>query len=330
MNPNSTNSMNYTHNSMNYMKACQYLGLDNNGDWEIEDLKRQYRRMALMYHPDKNNHPDAADQFRCIQESYEYLGKEYNEFEDIDLDLDPNINLNPGFCSFLSPVYRNILNSFLASIMNTELFHEIKTRVFYTVLECIVEKCEEKALSILRKIDKRKLTKIRELLSIYMDVFHISPDFLDKMDKMIAEETLNNNQCIILNPFLDDLMENHLYKLTENGNTYLIPLWHHELVYDNSGADLYVLSIPILPDGYQIDTDNHIHIWLSFTINEIWNMSEIEILVGKRQFMIPRNKLKLIEEQSYVIAASGITQINQKNIYDISKKGDIYLHISIL
>lgn len=313
-------------NSMNYIEACQCLGLNENGDWEIEDLKRQYRRMALMYHPDKNPHPDAANQFRRVQESYEYLGKEYDRLEDIDLD--PDIDLGPGFCSFLSPTYRNILNAFLASIMNTELFNEIKNRVFYTVLECIVEKCEERALSILRKMDKHKRSKIRELFSIYGDVFHISHDFLDKLDKIFIEET-SNNQCIVLNPFLDDLMENHLYRLTENGNLYLIPLWHHELVYDNSGADLYVLSIPILPDGYEIDTDNHLHIWQTFTIQEIWQMSEIEILVGKRKFIIPRNKLKLIEEQSYVIAASGIAQINNKNIYDISKKGDIYVHISI-
>ena len=316
-------------NSVNYMKACQCLELDENGDWEIEDLKRQYRRMALMYHPDKNKHPDAADRFRHVQESYEYLGKEYDKFEDIDLDLDADINLNTEFCSFLSPAYRSILYSFLASIMNTELFNEIKTRVFYTVLECIVDKCEEKALSILRKMDKRKRHKIRELLSIYGDVFHISPDFLDKMDQIFVEES-HRDECIILNPFLDDLMDNHLYRLTENGNTYFIPLWHHELVYDNSGADLYVQLVPILPDGYEIDANNHVHIRRSFTIDEIWQMSDIEICVGKRRFMIPRNQLKLMEEQKYVIAGSGITQINSKDIYDISKKGDIYVHISIL
>ena len=311
-------------NTTNYIKACNCLGLDDTMDWEFEDLKRQYKRMALKYHPDKNPHPDAVNQFRCVQESYEYLGKEYDRFEDIE-DLD----LNPEFCAFLSPAYRNILNAFLASIMNTELFTEIKTRVFYTVLECIMERCEEKALSILRKIDKHKRIKIRELLSIYGDAFHISHDFLDKLDQIFVVE-IQNDQRIILNPFMDDLMENHLYRLTKNGNTYLIPLWHHELVYDNSGADLYVQSIPILPDGYEIDADNHIHIWNTFTLNEIWQMSDIDVVVGKRQFSIPRSQLRLLENQIYIIAGCGITQINQKDIYNVSKKGDIYVHITIL
>jgi len=148
------------------------------------------------------------------------------------------------------------------------------------------------------------------------------------MDQIFVEES-HRDECIILNPFLDDLMENHLYRLIENGNTYLIPLWHHELVYDNSGAELYVQLVPILPDGYEIDNNNNIYIRRSFKLDEIWQLSDIEILVGKRQFMIPRSKLRLVEEQIYMIAGSGITQINQKDIYDISKKGDIYVHITI-
>lgn len=42
-------------------------------DTSAEDIKRAYRRAARTYHPDINHEPDAADQFRRIQQAYEML-----------------------------------------------------------------------------------------------------------------------------------------------------------------------------------------------------------------------------------------------------------------
>ena len=39
----------------------------------MENLKKQYRLKALLYHPDKNNSPDASAKFQEINESYQYL-----------------------------------------------------------------------------------------------------------------------------------------------------------------------------------------------------------------------------------------------------------------
>jgi DnaJ-class molecular chaperone len=50
----------------------------------IEEIKKSYRRLSMIYHPDKNkNNPDATSKFQKISEAYETLGdidkkKEYD------------------------------------------------------------------------------------------------------------------------------------------------------------------------------------------------------------------------------------------------------------
>jgi DnaJ family protein B protein 4 len=48
----------------------------------IEEIKKAYRRLSMMYHPDKNkNNPDATAKFQKISEAYETLGDEEKKKE---------------------------------------------------------------------------------------------------------------------------------------------------------------------------------------------------------------------------------------------------------
>ncbi|MEJ2010592.1 MAG: J domain-containing protein [Anaerolineales bacterium] len=58
---------------MEYKDYYQTLGVDRKAS--AEEIKRQYRKLALKYHPDKNpDDPSAEGRFKEINEAYEVLG----------------------------------------------------------------------------------------------------------------------------------------------------------------------------------------------------------------------------------------------------------------
>ena len=303
---------------MNYEKACKILEINH---LTIDVLKKQYRFNALKHHPDKNSAPDAASKFQEIQSAYEYLSKhlEYENSEN-EYDEDPDEDDNKDKNS-----YKNILFSFLNNI----IINEKGDSILKLILHRISTSCEKKAIEILEKVDKNITIKIYEVMKRNREVFHFSADFYDKLE-LLFKEKVKDDEYIILNPDIDDLFENNLYKLKINEMTYLVPLWHHELVYDNSGSDIYVRCQPVLPENVSIDNKNNIIINVSYSISRIWSEKSINIQIGKKMFTINSDKLVICENQRVVLEKQGISKINIINTLDVSKKGDIILDITIV
>lgn len=300
---------------MNYYNACTILDIENN-EITLEILKKQYRRKALQYHPDKNKSENASSKFVEIRGAYEYLLKY----------LDQNINDESNYSN---NGYVNTLFSFLQNILGNESqYSDIKNKLFYMIVNKIANSCENKAYDLLEKMDKRIVIKIAELFFKYKEVFHFSEGFLGRLEILIANK-IKGDECIVLNPFLEDLFENNLYKLTENNSTYYIPLWHDELIYDISGNDLYIKCIPILPENVTIDTHNNIHVHVSYKLLDIWGKNVVEFEMGKKNFSFFTQDLKLKENQQLILPKEGISIINVDNIYDITNKSDVYLHLTI-
>jgi len=305
---------------MNYEKACNILGIPidiDKDDLSEEYIKKKYKRMALRYHPDKNRHDIESHTllFQEVNRAYEYL-IQHNGYYPIQDESDITD-------------YTKMLFAFLKSVIHEEkddIWNDLKKKLFYMVLSKISVICETKSIQLLGNLEKGVLIKIQEILKKYKDVFHLSTSFIEKMDSIILEK-IKEDECIILHPFIDDLYENNLYKLTEKGGVFIVPLWHHELVYDNNGNDLIVKCCPILGNNIDIDENNNIHISLSYSIEELWGKDEIEFPIGKQIFRFKMKSIGLIPSQTIVLPNMGISKINTNEIYDITEKSDVVIHL---
>lgn len=282
---------------MNIRIACGLLNVSEGELSDMDAIKRKYRIKALMYHPDKNKSDDACDRFREIREAYEFLSNNA-EAE--------------------TKSYKDLLSDFLKS-NNTE------SDLFNVILNKIAQTCEDKTLRFLRTVDNKILVNLFKLLTLYADVLHISADFLHEVKSMIKHD-----ECIVLHPKLADIMSDNLYKLTVDDKMYLIPLWHHKLIYDISGSDLYVVCSPTLPENVSVGIDNDITVDLQYKISELFGRKERWFSIGDIEFKFNISDLRLTENNTIVLRNVGISRVNLDNIYDVSVRGDIIVNVELV
>ena len=83
---------------MNYNKARDVLEITN--DMSLDNIRKQYKLKALLYHPDKNKSEDAKSQFQEISDAYRYLLK-HNEHNEDDEKVLSNMDYKYYLFMFL-------------------------------------------------------------------------------------------------------------------------------------------------------------------------------------------------------------------------------------
>jgi hypothetical protein len=310
---------------MNCKSACEILEMDVNVPIDLKHLKKQYHKLALINHPDKNGNTDESKfKFQTINESYEFLLLSQEEKQN-DMKEKNNDDLSGG--------YLDILQVFLNGILNNEIFTEI-------VKEIVLKKMSSKLFD---KLDEDGCLQVYAFLSKHRNILHLNQDMLDKVKEIVEkkctqEKTKEGEKTLVylLTPSVDDLFNNNVYKLFVEDQLYLVPLWHNEMYFDGSGCEIVVTCEPILGPNNSLDENNNFYVSLELSYDKIKEMLEskqenmnINFFIGTKEFFIPLRELFIRREQVYKIRNQGISKIRENNIYDVRDKADIIVKLLI-
>jgi curved DNA-binding protein CbpA len=323
---------------MNYKDAFQILEIDfsefSYSEITLEYLKRQYRKLALKNHPDKNgNSVESNDKFKKINEAYHFLKRELKHLNNDKTWMDTNDDSDTTECPD-SSLYFDILREFMKTIFEGT-YNEILSKIVTDIMAA----GKKMSVKLFDELDKDTALNIYTFLSNHRSTLHLSNDILDQIREIVVKK-YDNVQIYKLNPSIDDLLNNNVYKLHINEELFLVPLWHHESYYetnkkynDEEVSELIVLCEPELPDGITIDDDNNICVDFTISLKDqlsqlIEENESIYVTIGNKNFEIPLSKLYMKREQIYRIKNAGLSR-TKKDIYDISDKADIIVHILI-
>jgi curved DNA-binding protein CbpA len=316
---------------MNYKNAFEILEIDfvttKYEDLTLEYLKKQYRKLALKNHPDKNgNTHESTEKFKQINEAYNYLKREIKYLNKDTLNNNDIKSEDDELSS--SSLYYDILKGFMKTVFEGK-YNDILSKI----VNDIITAGKKTSVKLFDDLDKDTALNIYTFLSNNRSVLHLNQDILDVIREIVVKK-YDNVEVYKLNPSINDIINNNLYKLHVNDELYLVPLWHNESCFDGSGCEIIVICEPELPENIIIDDDNNLIVTKTIKAKDeltemLINDTPLTLNIGDKIHSISLCNLYMKREQIYRIKNQGLSKV-KKDIYDVSEKTDIIVKIVII
>jgi hypothetical protein len=198
-----------------------------------------------------------------------------------------------------------------------------------TTLQSILLNYKDIPLKVFENLNKERALEVYDFLSTHKDIFSVTDEILVNM-KATIEKKMTKDNIFILNPRLEDMINDTIYKLEIDKRIFYIPLWHNELCYDASGKDIIVKCTPELKKGITMDNENNLYYVHHEEIGKVLHAGKLTFELGGKVFEIPARELKIVPTQLYIFYGRGIACVNDDNIYNIKKRGNIYVEVNLI
>ena len=307
---------------MDISKACEILeiDIDINKTFILAQVKKAYYKASLKHHPDHNiGDIDSNARFQKINEAYMFLSsyiqiKQEQEQEQEQRQEQRQEHEQKHSAQHDEEQKENIDDDIIIKFIKTLIDFNIK----------------EISLTAFEGLNKDNSLKIFDYIEKYSSMLGLEEEFVESI-RTITREKMKNDSVIIINPTIENIMNNELYKLEYNNENYYVPLWHDELSYDISETEYLIVKCkPELPENIFIDHNNDLHIKILIeSIEQLLNEPYINVTIGGKVFEIPVCELKIKKSQTYTFFNRGISLINLNDIYNTTRSSNIIVYITI-
>ena len=215
-------------------------------------------------------------------------------------------------------------------IDNSNLFHNDENyNIINTIFKNIILECEDKTLSFLSNVNKHNLSNIINIIKKYKSIFIFNDELINRLDELYNNK-INNEEHIVLNPLIDDLLEDNVYKFQCDNEQFIIPLWHAEVYFTDNEKEIHIYCNPLLPSNINIDCDNNIFISIRENVKNIFDKEKYYFNIGKQVYHIDNHLIKMLSYQEIILKNKGISKINSSNILNNKNRGDIIIKLNLI
>lgn len=343
---------------MDYREACNILDIplslfnhnNLNTDYciDFDTLRKAYYKSALLYHPDRN----LTEENEIYKQKFQKIGEAYSFLESY-------IKVNKE-C-----VNNHKEDSGIHDERSSKKYKGYETS-FFDIKECINKfiaqiDIEKASLNAFDGLNINTAIDVFNYIDEYHELIGIKKDLVESLREVVKNKT-QHDKIITVRPTINNILNNDIFQIKYNDKIYYVPVWHDELRYtmtelcnkdtnelcnkdtnDTScnskssfdvKASLVIKCVPELEDNIMIDHNNNLFVNITInSIQELFKDSFVNVSIGEgttHSFAIPVNELKICKQQIYTIPEKGISLINSTNIYEIKKKGNIIINITIL
>ena len=292
---------------MDFNKACEIL--DISPPFDMKALKQKYHKAALLHHPDRNSNENSSAVFQEIGSAYTFLS----------MWLDAEHTTPPIFD------YGTILDNFIHVL--GEKKHIGKSEI-HSILDDLIHGCRKLSLKAFQETDKETAVKLFGYIVRYSELLGLDEATIRLMREIVREK-MSDDELVILNPSIDNLLNDDVYCLTHNNEIYYVPLWHDEISFDLSGSMLVVKCIPDIGDHIHMNEQNVLQVNVSTQCSKVFEDGGINVKLGSKKYFIPGHEILIQSFQTYTMRSAGIAQINTSDIYNANNKSDIVFNITL-